>query len=151
MWMIPLLLWDLIWVLGIDPYLRNNGLCALCIFAYFLQTYFFAGFCEEVVKFKVISRLSDSHLTVDWRSMMIYGICAGCGFALAENILYVLSFGYVTAIVRSFTSVPLHCCTGAIIGLQISRHKPLSPDCIPLTKGIIIIISGIILTLYYFI
>lgn len=137
MWMIPLIIWDLIWILGIEPHLRNNGLCGLCILAYLLQCYFFAGFCEEVVKFKVISRLSDSQLTVDWRSMMIYGICAGCGFALAENILYVFSYGYVTAIVRSFTSVPLHCCTGAIIGLQISRHKPLSSSCIPLTKGTI--------------
>ena len=137
MWMIPLLIWDLIWVIGIEPHLKSNGLCGICILAYFLQFYFFAGFCEEVVKFKVISRLSDSQLTVDWRAMMVYGISSGCGFAMLENLLYVLSSGYPTAIVRSFTSIPLHCCTGAIIGLQISRQKPLSSSCLPLTKGCI--------------
>jgi RsiW-degrading membrane proteinase PrsW (M82 family) len=135
MWMVPLLIWDLIWLLAIDPQLQDEGLCGLCILAYLLQAYFFAGFCEEVVKFKVISRLSDSQLTTDWRAMMVYGICSGCGFAIAENLAYVLSSGYPTAIVRAFTSVPLHCCTGGIIGLQLSRHKPLSSAWIPLAKG----------------
>jgi RsiW-degrading membrane proteinase PrsW (M82 family) len=135
MWMIPLLLWDLIWVYGIAPQLKEEGLCGLCVLAYLLQAYFFAGFCEEVVKFKVISRICDSQLTCDWRAMMVYGLCSGCGFATAENVSYVLSYGYPTAIFRAFAAVPLHCCTGAIIGLQLSQHQPLSSSWTSLAKG----------------
>mmetsp|Transcript_12821 Transcript_12821/g.19295 ORF Transcript_12821/g.19295 Transcript_12821/m.19295 type:complete len:384 (-) Transcript_12821:242-1393(-) len=134
MWMIPLLIWDLIWVLAIAPQLKDGGLCGLCILAYLIQHYFFAGFCEEVVKFKVISRITNSSLTEDWRSMMVYGICAGCGFATAENILYVFSYGYITAIVRAFLSVPLHCTTGAIIGLGIAKRRPIAPNCQALSE-----------------
>ena len=54
MWMLPLLLWDLIWF-AIDRELdKDSGVCFLCLLAYFLQAYFFAGFCEEFVKFLVI-------------------------------------------------------------------------------------------------
>jgi RsiW-degrading membrane proteinase PrsW (M82 family) len=137
MWMVPLLIWDLIWVLGIAPQLKEEGLCGLCILAYLLQSYFFAGFCEEVVKFKVISRLSDSPLSSDWRALMVYGLCSGCGFATAENLSYVLSYGYPVAIFRAFAAVPLHCCTGAIIGLHLSQHQPLSSSWISLAKGLL--------------
>ena len=54
LWMLPLLLWDLIWF-AIDAALdKDGGVCALCLLAYFLQAYFFAGFCEEFVKYLVI-------------------------------------------------------------------------------------------------
>ena len=133
--MVPLLIWDLVWILLIAPQLKEGGLCALCILAYFLQAYFFAGFCEEVTKFLVISRLTNSALTTDWRAMMVYGICAGCGFATAENIAYVFSGGFATAIARAFVSVPLHCCTGAIIALEIARRRPIAVSCPSLTRG----------------
>ena len=54
---------------------------------------------------------------------MVYGIAAGCGFATAENIMYVLSGGFVTAIVRGLLSVPLHCTTGAIIGVAVAKGR----------------------------
>jgi RsiW-degrading membrane proteinase PrsW (M82 family) len=135
MWMIPLLVWDLIWILLIAPQLKDGGLCALCILAYAIQALFFAGFCEEVVKFKVISRITNSAVTNDWRTMLVYGICAGCGFATAENIAYVFSGGFATAVVRAFVSVPLHCCTGAIIGLEIAKRRPMPSNCQTLSTG----------------
>lgn len=54
LWMLPLLCWDMIWF-AIDAALdKDSGVCALCLLAYFLQAYFFAGFCEEFVKYLVI-------------------------------------------------------------------------------------------------
>jgi len=126
LWMLPLLLWDLIWF-AIDKALdKDSGVCALCLLAYFIQAYFFAGFCEEVVKYLVIARLTNSRLTQDWRSMMMYGICSGAGFASLENLLYVAQYGVATGIVRGFVSVPLHCTTGAIIGLKLANKRPVA-------------------------
>jgi RsiW-degrading membrane proteinase PrsW (M82 family) len=153
LWMLPLLLWDLIWF-AIDKELnKDSGVCALCLLAYFLQAYFFAGFCEEFVKYLVIGtlfcafdyvllaivvigmyilyliassgRLTNSHLTQDWRAMMIYGICAGAGFATLENLMYVAQYGVATGVVRGFVSVPLHCTTAAIIGLNLANKRPI--------------------------
>lgn len=128
MWMLPLLLWDLIWF-AIDRELdKDSGVCFLCLLAYFLQAYFFAGFCEEFVKFLVIARLTNSLLTKDWRTMMIYGICSGAGFATLENLMYVFQFGVATGVVRGFVSVPLHCTTAAIIGLNLANKRPIDTE-----------------------
>lgn len=57
--------------------------------------------------------------------MLVYGICAGAGFATLENLMYVAQFGLATGIVRGFVSVPLHCTTGAIIGLNLANTRPV--------------------------
>ena len=53
--------------------------------------------------------------------MLVYGICAGAGFATLENLMYVAQFGLATG----FVSVPLHCTTGAIIGLNLANTRPV--------------------------
>lgn len=123
--MIPLLIWDLIWILTVQPQLGDSGLCATCILSYFLNSYFVAGFCEELLKYLAIARLQNSLMAPDHRCLMIYGVCAGAGFATVENILYVFSSDFITAIMRAFTAVPLHCLTGFLIGLGLSRQKCL--------------------------
>ena len=50
-------------------------------------------------------------------------MCAGAGFACFENIFYVIQGGLATAIVRSILSVPLHCCTGLLMGMKMSIYK----------------------------
>ena len=102
--------------------------------AYAIQAYFFAGFCEELIKYFTISRLQDSVMTADWRACVVYGICAGCGFAMVENILYSLAGGYVTAIVRAFTAVPFHCTTGALLGIGVAKCRHLGQK-IPWWRG----------------
>ena len=121
--MIPLLAWDMTWQFAIVHKLKDGGLCAMCIFAYIVNFYFFAGFCEEFVKFLVLRRIQHSCLTSDWRALLVYGISTGCGFATAENIMYVFSGGYATAVVRAYMSVPLHCTTGAILALAIAKNR----------------------------
>lgn len=81
------------------------------------------GFCEEFIKYLAIRRIEKSVLTADWRALMVYGLAAGCGFAVTENIMYVLSGGLVTAVVRAFLSVPLHCTTGALIGMAVAKGR----------------------------
>ena len=132
---IPLLLWDLIWVLAISPHMKQDGLCSICVLAYAIQSYFFAGFCEELVKYLTINRIWDSVLTNDWRTFVVYGICAGCGFATLENVLYVLSGGYATAIARAFTAVPFHCTLACISGIGIAKRRAFGTT-MPWYKGI---------------
>ena len=123
--MIPLIIWDIFWLIAVQSNLADGGLCPKCILSYFLNSYFIAGFCEELLKYQVVSRLKNSVLTPDYRCLMVYGVCAGAGFATVENILYVISSDFGTAIVRAFTAVPLHCLTGCLLGLGISRQKCL--------------------------
>mmetsp|Transcript_4357 Transcript_4357/g.4474 ORF Transcript_4357/g.4474 Transcript_4357/m.4474 type:complete len:364 (+) Transcript_4357:222-1313(+) len=125
LWMIPLIVWDILWIISVQAHLKDGGLCATCVISYLLNSYFVAGFCEELLKWCVISRLKNSILTSDHRALMVYGVCAGAGFATVENILYVLSSDFGTAIVRGFTAVPLHCLTGCILGLSLAREKCL--------------------------
>eukprot|EP01041_Mallomonas_annulata_P002752 gene2752-5420_t len=126
LWMIPLTIWDFMWRIAVQSHLKDRGLCSLCILGYFLNSYFIAGFLEEVVKYLAICRLQNSLLTPDFRCLMVYGVCAGAGFATVENLFYVLSSDFSTAIVRAFTSVPLHCLTGCLIGLELARQKFLN-------------------------
>ena len=55
----------------------------------------------------------------DYRSWLVYGICAGGGFATVENILYVFSGGIATAFTRAFLSVPLHMLCGGITAMLL--------------------------------
>ena len=56
---------------------------------------------------------------------VIYGAAAALGFATFENILYVFGGGIGTGILRAVLSVPMHACTGILMGycFGISKYK----------------------------
>ena len=47
---------------------------------------------------------------------MVYAVFVALGFALWENISYVLMYGLGTAAVRAVTAVPGHACFGVFMG-----------------------------------
>ena len=47
---------------------------------------------------------------------VVYAVFLSLGFALWENIRYVLSYGMATAIARAITAVPGHACFGVFMG-----------------------------------
>lgn len=62
---------------------------------------------------------------------VVYAVFVSLGFALWENISYVLSYGFATAIVRALTAVPGHACFGVFMGIfygiakrSAYRNKP---------------------------
>lgn len=55
--------------------------------------------------------------------MIVYGVFSALGFALIENLLYVLSYGTETGILRGLTAIPLHACTGALMGEYLGKAK----------------------------
>lgn len=83
----------------------------------FLFYFIVVGGAEELVKFCAMRIPS-------WRSPafnyvfdgVVYGATAALGFAALENIMYVLDSGLVTAGVRAWTAIPLHCITGIFMG-----------------------------------
>lgn len=57
---------------------------------------------------------------------VVYAVFVSLGFALWENIGYVLSFGLNTALVRAITAVPGHACFGVFMGLFYGIAKKYS-------------------------
>ncbi len=55
--------------------------------------------------------------------MIVYGVYTALGFALFENIFYILSGGLATGIARAFTAVPAHAANGVFMGLMLSKAK----------------------------
>lgn len=61
---------------------------------------------------------------------VVYAVFVALGFALWENVSYVLSYGFATALVRAFTAIPGHACFGVFMGvfyafarMEMNRNK----------------------------
>lgn len=48
---------------------------------------------------------------------VVYAVFVSLGFALWENISYVLQYGFSTAIIRAGTAIPGHACFGVFMGI----------------------------------
>lgn len=140
MWMLPLLIFDMLGMSLITALLpsKEKEVTFLSVLQVLFVSLFFAGFCEEFLKYIVIARLQKSPLISSWKSLLVYGICAGAGFATAENLSYVMRSDFGTAIVRAFLSVPLHCLTGSLLGMMIGTQRFFGADVVPFWKIMII-------------
>ena len=54
---------------------------------------------------------------------VVYAVFVSLGFALWENVQYVFSYGFGTALVRAFTAVPGHACFGVFMGTWYGLAK----------------------------
>ena len=54
---------------------------------------------------------------------VVYAVTLSLGFALWENIQYVLRFGFLTAMARAVTAVPGHACFGVFMGAWYGAAK----------------------------
>ncbi len=95
----------------------------------FFESFLQVAPSEEFFKFYFIylflknkpfyNRLNDS---------IVYYGAGALGFALFENIFYVLDYGFVTGVMRAFTSIPIHTFCGVVVGYhaglaRFSNHK----------------------------
>ncbi len=96
--------------------------------AYNIILYFIiVAFSEEGAKYFMLRRRS-------WRSPefdcqydgVVYAVFVSLGFAIWENISYVLSYGFATAIVRAVTAIPGHACFGVFMGVFYALAKKYS-------------------------
>ena len=54
---------------------------------------------------------------------VVYAVFVSLGFALWENISYVLHYGFGTALVRAVTAIPGHACFGVFMGIAYGVAK----------------------------
>ena len=54
---------------------------------------------------------------------IVYGITAALGFAAVENMFGVLQGGWVVALLRAFTALPMHAIEGAILGHAVAQAR----------------------------
>jgi protease PrsW len=54
---------------------------------------------------------------------IVYSVMVAMGFATAENVLYAITHGLETTLLRMFTAVPLHATCGIILGFYVGLAK----------------------------
>jgi protease PrsW len=83
-----------------------------------------AGFTEEAFKYLALFLLVwNSREFNDKFDGIVYATFISLGFAAIENILYVLSEGYATGMIRAFTAVPAHAVFGITMGFYFGIAK----------------------------
>ena len=103
---------------GMDHYL-DNSILHTGIFAYGV-----VGLSEELSKFIVLRYFCFTRKKFDEPlDGIVYSVMVSMGFATLENISYVLSSGYGTAIVRMFLSVPAHASFAVVMGYFVGKAK----------------------------
>lgn len=96
----------------LDLTVRDEGLYQVLL--YFVVV----AFSEEGAKYLMLRRST-------WRSRefncqydgVVYAVFVSLGFALWENLSYVLHYGFSVAIVRALTAIPGHTCFGVFMGV----------------------------------
>jgi protease PrsW len=82
------------------------------------------GFSEEFSKFIVlrfyIFQKKDFNEPFDG---IVYSVVISMGFAMVENILYVVQGGLNVALIRMFTAVPAHAAFGVLMGYFAGKAK----------------------------
>ena len=71
---------------------------------------------------ETLTGVAISHNAVDVDGV-VYAVSVSLGFALWENIQYVLQFGMATALARAVTAVPGHACFGVFMGTWYGAAK----------------------------
>ena len=92
-----------------------------------INSFAMAALVEETVKFLALRIGSWKDQSFNYRfDGVVYGVSAAVGFAIYENIMYVASYGFQTAVVRAFTAVPLHAFCGVFMGAIYAYSKKAS-------------------------
>jgi protease PrsW len=102
--------------LGID---ENQGVLTTLVYAFLI-----VAVAEEMSKFfmlrKYVYKKASFNEPFDG---IVYAVMVSMGFATVENIIYVLSSGIGTALLRMFTAVPLHGVCAIFMGYFVGKAK----------------------------
>lgn len=108
-----------IWVLGL--FLPEDALLYQ-----FLLYFGIVAFAEEGFKYHLLRRKTwnSSEFNCQFDGV-VYAAAVSLGFALWENISYVLMYGLSTAALRAVTAIPGHGCFGVFMGAFYGMSKRL--------------------------
>jgi RsiW-degrading membrane proteinase PrsW (M82 family) len=90
----------------------------------FHQSFFEAAIPEEIAKFVILYLLiwKSKELNHSYDGI-VYSVFVSLGFALIENIMYVLEGGFTVAIARAILAVPGHGLDGVMMGYYFSLAR----------------------------
>ena len=107
------------WILG--QYFEENSTIYNAIMYFGV-----VAFSEEGAKYFLLRRRTWNSAAFNCQfDGVVYAAFVSLGFALWENISYVLMYGFTTAIVRALTAVPGHACFGVFMGVWYGLAKRL--------------------------
>ena len=90
----------------------------------FVNVFIGVALVEEFFKWVIVKLVGYNNSNHDETyDAIVYSVFASLGFACFENIGYVFSYGFGTALVRAFSAVPGHACFGVIMGYFFSKAK----------------------------
>lgn len=90
----------------------------------FAMAFFQVAWVEEAVKLLFVYLLVRKNRNFSEENDGIVYFGAGAlGFAIFENIFYVLSHGFGTGILRAVSAVPMHCFTGVVMGFFMGKAQ----------------------------
>lgn len=100
--------------------------------AYAVILYFgIVAFSEEGFKYLLLKKRTwnSPHFNCQFDGV-VYAVFVSLGFALWENIAYVLRFGMETAVARAMTAIPGHACFGVFMGAWygVAKRRELMGD-----------------------
>ena len=114
-----------------------------------IQDVFFSGVVEEFFKWFILMIAIYHHIEFDDPyDGVLYGVSISLGFATVENILYMLSFGVDTAIMRALMPVSSHALFGVVMGYYLGKAKFSNID-LSMQFRIIALFAPIVLHIVY--
>ncbi len=96
-------------------------------FEIFIKVFIGVALFEEGFKWLVVkNKAYNSREFDEIYDIIVYSVFVSLGFALIENILYVIQKGFAVAILRALLSVPGHACFAVMMGFFLSKAKVAS-------------------------
>ncbi|MGE5342520.1 MAG: PrsW family intramembrane metalloprotease [Candidatus Omnitrophota bacterium] len=87
-------------------------------------SFLYVAWIEELCKLGVVLLLAWRHKDFNEENDgIVYAGSSALGFAMLENVFYVLSLGVNAGLARAITAVPLHCFCGVLMGSYVGRAK----------------------------
>ena len=88
------------------------------------------AFSEEGAKYFMLRRCSWNSREFNCQyDGVVYAVFVSLGFALWENISYVMHYGVSVAIIRAVTAIPGHACFGVFMGIFYGVAKKYDNRC----------------------
>ena len=90
----------------------------------FVKAFLVVALTEEFSKYIIIRFFAQPKKAFDEPfDGIMYAVMVSMGFAVTENVMYVLEGGYTTGILRAFTAVPAHATFGILMGYFMGKAK----------------------------
>jgi len=90
----------------------------------FLKAFFIVGLIEEFSKYIVVRYYAQPKAAFNEPfDGIVYAVMVSMGFAMLENIVYVVQLGFSTGVLRAFTAVPAHASFAILMGFFMGKAK----------------------------